>query len=292
MNTYEMFWTGGFDSTFRLVQLSRLPIRLQPVFITGIASDIRKSEKYELRAIKQIYELLSNKPTTKADLLPVKIVYNVRKPPHYFDSAFSYSVLPHDHSVARAFRSLYIAMIEPRHYQLATKRGVLNAVNIDTYLDSQYQWCASYANSQNNHIEIGITARYVKIFMDAIGSTDALVEINNEYFSTYILDQDKCISSDGYKIFGHFSYPFYNFLSKPELIKEYILMGCEDVMRKTWFCYDPIDDEPCGQCWTCLHTYRDGITDRFSPVALARYHKREAELKNEDISIPIKGTLP
>jgi len=281
MNTYEIFWTGGFDSTFRVAQLSQLPIKLQPVFITGIASDMRKSERYELRAIQQIYEQLKAKPTTKADLLPVKVVYSKRNPPQHFDNTCSYTILPQDHSVIRAFRRLYVAMIEPCRDQLATKRGVLNAVNVDTYIDSQYQWCAAYANSRNNHVEIGITDRYVKIFMYAIGSTDALVKINNDYFSTYIIDEDKCISNDGYKVFGHFSYPFYNSLCKPELIREYALMGYEDVMRMTWFCYDPINDEPCGQCWTCLHTYRDGITDRFSSLALERYIKREAELKDE-----------
>lgn len=284
MKTYEIFWTGGFDSTFRVVQLSRLPIRIQPVFCTGVATDIRKSQFYELRAIKRITELLRQKPETKAEILPLKIVHTSSNPPEKKDPDFVYEVLPKNHAVATAFRKIYISMMAPRRDQLASNRGVLNAVNLDLYIDSQYQWLAAYANSRKEPVEVGITARYVKKFMDAIGGGDAIEEIDNGDFKQYVLNKDKCLSSDGYEVFGNFAYSFYNAPLKPQLVEEYKKMGCEDVMNLTWFCYDPIDDEPCGQCWTCVHTYRDGITNRFSPAALERYHRREKELQASDNS--------
>lgn len=282
MKTYEIFWTGGFDSTFRIVQLSRLPIRIQPVFCTGVASDIRKSEFYELRAIKQISALLKTKHDTKAEILPLKVVYSPKNPPIDRDSNFIYDTLPHNHAVATAFRRIYISMMAPRREQLATGRGVLNAVNLDLYIDSQYQWLAAYANSRKDPVEVGITARYVNKFMDAIGGSDAIEEIDNGNFKQYVLNKEKCKSADGYTIFGNFAFSFYNAPLKPELVEEYKRLDCEDVMNLTWFCYDPIDGEPCGQCWTCVHTYRDGITNRFSPAALERYYKREKELREED----------
>lgn len=278
METYEIFWTGGFDSTFRVVQLSRLPIRLQPVYCTGVASDIRKSEYYELQAIKQIMELLRKKPETKAEILPPKIVSTEKRQPVEKDPDFVYEILPHDHDVATAFRRIYISMMAPRRSQLATGRGVLNAVNVDLYIDSQYQWLAAYANSRKDPVEIGITARYVNKFMDAIGGGDAVEEIDRGCVKQYILKKEKCRSADGYTIFGNFAFSFYNAPLKPELIEEYRKMDCEDIMDLTWFCYDPIDGKPCGQCWTCVHTYRDGITNRFTPEALERYFKREKEL--------------
>lgn len=278
METYEIFWTGGFDSTFRVVQLSRLPIRLQPVYCTGVASDIRKSEYYELQAIKQIMELLRKKPETKAEILPPKIVSTEKRQPVEKDPDFVYEILPHDHDVATAFRRIYISMMAPRRSQLATGRGVLNAVNVDLYIDSQYQWLAAYANSRKDPVEIGITARYVNKFMDAIGGGDAVEEIDRGCVKQYILNKEKCRSADGYTIFGNFAFSFYNAPLKPELIEEYRKMDCEDIMDLTWFCYDPIDGKPCGQCWTCVHTYRDGITNRFTPEALERYFKREKEL--------------
>ena len=48
MELYEIFWTGGFDSSYRVAYLSRFPIMIQPVYCTGVAKDIRKSEKYLL----------------------------------------------------------------------------------------------------------------------------------------------------------------------------------------------------------------------------------------------------
>ncbi len=283
MKTYEIFWTGGFDSTFRIVQMSRYPIRIQPVYCTGIASDMRKSEFYELNAIKRISALLRHKPATKAEILPLKIVSKSKSGYDVTHSDFVYDILPYDHEVAVAFRRIYISMMKPRRDQLATGRGVLNAVNLDLYIDSQYQWLAAYANSRKEPVEVGITARYVNKFMEAVGGSDAIEEIDNGYFKQYVLNKEKCGSADGYKIFGNFAFSFYNAPLKPELVEEYKKMDCEDVMDLTWFCYDPIDGEPCGQCWTCVHTYRDGITNRFSPVALERYFRREKELKKQDM---------
>lgn len=279
MKIYEIFWTGGFDSTFRIIQMSRFPIKIQPIFCTGIASDIRKSEFYELRAIKQISALLRSKEETKAEILPLKIVHSENNPPEHIDSDFIYETLPHNHDVAIAFRRIYISMMTPRREQLATERGVLNAVNVDLYIDSQYQWLAAYANSCKEPVEIGITARYVNKFMDAIGGGDAIEEIDNGYFKQYVLSKEKCESADGYTIFGNFAFSFYHAPLKPALINEYKRLGCEDIMNLTWFCYDPIDGEPCGQCWTCVHSYRDGMTNRFSAAALERYYRREKELQ-------------
>lgn len=281
MKTYEIFWTGGFDSTFRVVQLSGFPIEIQPVFCTGVATDIRKSEKYELKAIKQITSLLRNKPGTKAEIKPLKIVYSRKNPPKNRDEEFVYDMLPRDHEVATSFRKIYISMMSDRRDQLATGRGVLNAVNVDLYIDSQYQWLAAYANSRENPVEIGITARYVNKFLNAIGGSDAVKEIDNGLFKQYVIDKEKCASDDGYRIFGNFAFSFYNAPLKPQLIDEYKRLNCEDIMDLTWFCYDPIDDKPCGQCWTCVHTYRDGITNRFSPEALERYRRREEELADK-----------
>ena len=282
MELYEIFWTGGFDSSYRVAYLSRFPIMIQPVYCTGVAKDIRKSEKYELNAIKEITKLLNSKEETKAKILPLKIVYSPKNPPKERDKDFIYEELVHNHDVAKAFRRIYISMMEPRRDQLSTKRGVLNAVNLDLYIDSQYQWLAAYANSRPKPVEVGITARYVKKFMDAIGGGYSIVEVDNGFFKQYAMDKSKCESEDGFTIFGNFAFSFYNAALKPEIVEEYKKLNCEDVMNLTWFCYDPIDGKPCGQCWTCVHTYRDGITNRFSKEALQRYFKREEELKKED----------
>ena len=70
MKNISIFWTGGYDSTFRVVQLSRCEITIQPIYL----SDNRKSEKNELMAIEEITSMLKKHPQTKANFLPLKIV--------------------------------------------------------------------------------------------------------------------------------------------------------------------------------------------------------------------------
>ena len=66
MRTIKILWTGGFDSTFRIVQLSRLPVTIQPYYV----ANNRLSEKMELSAIKEIIEKIKAKPETQCRLLP------------------------------------------------------------------------------------------------------------------------------------------------------------------------------------------------------------------------------
>lgn len=66
----ELLWTGGWDSTYRLVELSFKEVTVQPIYI----ADSRDSEGYELSAMDSVTELLNNKEMTKAEILPYKII--------------------------------------------------------------------------------------------------------------------------------------------------------------------------------------------------------------------------
>lgn len=66
----KVLWTGGWDSTFRVVELSRMNVTVQPVYVID---PNRKSRQYELTAMKNILSLLKQKEETKATLLPVMI---------------------------------------------------------------------------------------------------------------------------------------------------------------------------------------------------------------------------
>lgn len=67
----NLLWTGGWDSTFRLVELSRQECTVQPVYLHG---DGRRSESFERKAMGDILNLLWKRPETKANILPVKYV--------------------------------------------------------------------------------------------------------------------------------------------------------------------------------------------------------------------------
>lgn len=66
----NILWTGGFDSTFRMIQLSKLQVDVQPYYVT----DERKSEGLELKAIADITKDIENHPGTKCTILPL-IIY-------------------------------------------------------------------------------------------------------------------------------------------------------------------------------------------------------------------------
>lgn len=75
MEKIEILWTGGFDSTFRVCQLSRKEVEIQPYYL----SDKRQSEKNELNAIKVITEKLRANKQTKATICDLIYVdYNER----------------------------------------------------------------------------------------------------------------------------------------------------------------------------------------------------------------------
>lgn len=69
-NTIEILWTGGFDSSFRVVQLSKLPVNIKPYYL----SDNRASESRELLAIENITKALKEKVDTRCTFLDLEII--------------------------------------------------------------------------------------------------------------------------------------------------------------------------------------------------------------------------
>ena len=65
----NILWTGGWDSTYRVVQLSMRDIEIQPIYVEDVG---RKSVPYELQAMKDIVSLLEAKAETNAEFLPLK----------------------------------------------------------------------------------------------------------------------------------------------------------------------------------------------------------------------------
>lgn len=49
--TVNILWTGGWDSSYRMVELSRRLVQVQPIYVYG---EGRASEKYEIRAMNRI----------------------------------------------------------------------------------------------------------------------------------------------------------------------------------------------------------------------------------------------
>jgi len=66
----KVLWTGGFDSTYRMVELSRHDVIVQPYYLSD---KIRRSKNLELRAMSEISEDIENDPGTRCRILPLII---------------------------------------------------------------------------------------------------------------------------------------------------------------------------------------------------------------------------
>ncbi len=65
----NLLWTGGFDSTYRLIELSMRDVTIQPVYVVD---SNRGSMAREQEAMDTILEKLNDKEGTKATILPIK----------------------------------------------------------------------------------------------------------------------------------------------------------------------------------------------------------------------------
>ena len=66
----KIYWTGGYDSSFRICQLSKLPVKIQPYYLAGE----RLSREKELEAIRNITTALKAKPDTRCTFLDLEII--------------------------------------------------------------------------------------------------------------------------------------------------------------------------------------------------------------------------
>lgn len=67
----SIFWTGGWDSSYRVVELSRQKVTIQPIYILD---ESRASNARELNAIETITKMLKEREETQAEILPLTII--------------------------------------------------------------------------------------------------------------------------------------------------------------------------------------------------------------------------
>ena len=92
----------------------------------------------------------------------------------------------------------------------------------------------------------------------------------------YVIDTATS-SVDCSVLFGNMYFPLVNY-TKLEMKAEYETMGLADVINDTWFCFKPINGQPCGCCNPCKYTIEEGMSYRFSAAALKRYKWRRTSV--------------
>ena len=232
----NVLWTGGWDSTFRILQLSTKDIIIQPFYLKD---DNRKSQNFELNAIRSITEDIRNLASTQCTIRDV-IFMNV-------------SDINEDKDITQAYKNL------------AKKHR----------LGIQYEWLARYSKNINN-LEIGDeNGRAIdSIILSAIKANGDIKRIVDDKKGEYYIIDKSVSSKDIIKVFGNYHYPIL-YYSKLEMKKEAEEKGFIDLMNKTWFCHTPIDNQPCGRCVPCVGTIKKGLEYRLSKAALGRYRRKK-----------------
>lgn len=239
---FNVFWTGGWDSTFIMLQLSDKPVVVQPYYL----KDNRKSEKKELETIETLKTVILNLETTRFTIRPL-ITKNV-------------SDIEKDESITKAYKD----------FSLKYKKN-----NKQKSFGSQYEWLARFSKNIEN-LEMGVVKGsqipdIIKMFGDIEQFNDG---VRKENFRV-----NKAVSSELVnKVFGYYNFPLYN-LSKLDMKKIAEDLGYIDIMNQTWFCHKPINNEPCGKCNPCMQTINFGLNYRFSKQALKRYKRRKLKKK-------------
>ncbi len=227
MERVNILWTGGFDSTYRICQLSLLEVEIQPFYIRLK----RESEANELKAMADIAGLIRKNKAIKCKLLPLTIINQDE-------------ILP-DEDITNSMKEL-------------SKEGRLG---------TQYDCLTRYARQNDLMLEMGIElnppARIRRLFEGKLKKETVSLQGGGvvEYLE---LDRSKC-SKDLVNIFGNFRFglPLY-WMTKLQAVESYREMGYKKVIPLTWFCAHPLNGKPCGLCTPCEEAMLAHMNFRFS----------------------------
>ena len=232
----NLFWTGGWDSTFRLIQLAFIHKKtVRPYYIIDPG---RNSTSLEIRAMTNIKEALIKKRPEIEDLILPTIFKELNQ-------------IQPNQTITESYKRL----------TLKESIGI------------QYEWLARFCADEGiNNVEI---SNETAIF-DEDNRTrkllgDDLDKFETEYGIYYKLN-NRAKKKDVYKIYGNFKFPVFDFtkLDMFELSKK---LGFDDIMKLTWFCHTPTKkNNPCGKCHPCQTVYHEGLKWRLPLTAKWRYH--------------------
>lgn len=216
----HIFWTGGLDSTYRIVELSRQECVIQPHYI--VLTD-RRTVENELRAISDITAILNRDKRTKAEIRPV-IIFPVSELEEYVDILSAWDLL-------QEFKD---------------------------FKSNQYPLLARYARQKKLKLEMGIQFSEngsVTEVVDESYLTDC-----PDRDDVLMIDPVKGAQEwASYTIFKDFLFPksLYH-KTKKEEIEELKSLGYDKVLKKVWTCFHPVFGMPCGHCFPCRSAIKEG----------------------------------
>ncbi len=236
----NLLWTGGWDSTFRLLYL--LLVEHRPVQPYYVIDPDRRSTRLECRAMQNIKQrIFAKHPKTKDLLRPTQYIERLNIQPNK-DITQSYERI---------------------------------AGTYFTRLGSQYDWFARFAhNTGVKDIELSVHYRDGKAYkvLEAF-----VVNLGDENDSLFKIDP-KANGSDEHTLFKYFTFPIFN-LTKDDMEMISRKECFYDLMQLIWFCQTPrANGAPCGVCGPCVYKIEEGLGNRVPFTSRLRYHLRYLRL--------------
>jgi 7-cyano-7-deazaguanine synthase in queuosine biosynthesis len=232
----NLFWTGGLDSTCRVIELSRKNVVLQPYYIKD---STRGSTKYELKAIKKIAkEILSHKDN-KFQLLPLIVIEDK-------------TIVKNDEI--------------HKSWELLNKKYKLG---------QQYEYLANFAKNNNLKLELGFEKAINDTISRVFKGEGELKTLDDNNYEALYVDTEKS-SKELIDIFGNLliSLPIWGF-TKLQEAEEIKALGFEKCIKMTWFCHFPIFGRPCGVCNPCNGVIEYGMSYRLVKFSLWLHEQKK-----------------
>lgn len=217
-----IFWTGGYDSTFRLCQLLiKYRKKVQPIYISDKYIDNyksnntrRKNHIHEFNSQEKIIENLHKSfPFTKDLLYETLVINNVK----------------YDNEILKSMK------------EFKKKKYVRRA-------RCQYGAMAQITKNLNEYIEL---CAETGGFLHKKLNKKMKCNTKNCNYRDYVFDTQ---SHNEMKIFDKFVLPIIDY-TKKDMFDEAKKYKYEHILYKTWSCWYPRNGKPCGRCTMCKHRY-------------------------------------
>ena len=250
MKHVNILWTGGWDSTFRLCQLSRMDgVEVQPVYFSVQGYSDRTNWKKEIQAQDTLLPLLRQKGETKAHILdPIRLTDKD---------------LPKDSAFDAAFKKWDTTGRIP---------GQLRFLGKLPMLFPKLEYCIEGPTLKRR--QQGFKLGKTQVFLEEHG-------FRFHFRPDGYADMDASQADPELKLlWGGFTFPILG-ITEMAMVPIIRSWGYEALFKHTWTC-DYGGEEPCGVCHNCETKWASGMLNFFPPSAI-RNHKIKRYLEKKDI---------
>lgn len=231
--TVNILWTGGLDSSFRVIELSQMDVTIQPWYIID---PVRGSLKNEMRAMREITDIIRRHPHTKGTLLD--------------------------------FKTINIADIAPD----AKITAAFNRLHEKYTIGHQYDLIARYASQNNIRFEMGLEKSDRSKAYACVQNEVDLQRFTDGEYSVLRANSEKS-SDDGNLIYSNIDLATSLWdMTKVEEVETLRKMGHGDTVKHTWFCHMPVFGMPCGHCNPCRDSINEGLAFRVPMAGRVLYY--------------------